>query len=113
MSNTNNMSQDTNMVDSFLSDKKDYIEKRTEELIKAIIELELEKKEIDLSIKVSKAEAKDDGVDIRVVTTVLSKIKARLKKKPNDQDDEDKMEELLLSKAEIIDSIYMLVKPSK
>lgn len=105
-----NETKEINLVDNFLSSKKEYIEGRTEEFIKAIIALELEKKAIDTDIKSIKAEAKADGVDVKTTSKVYSKIKARLKAKPEVLDAEDVLEEQLMNKTEIINEIYYLIK---
>lgn len=102
---------ETGLVDSFLSDKKEFIEQRTEEMLKSVIALEMEKKEIDASIKAIKGEAKDDGVDVKAASKVLRKIKARLKAKPNELEEEDKLEEQLMNKNDLINEIYLLIKP--
>lgn len=102
---------DTAMVDAFLSSKKDFIEKRTTDLIKALISFELEKKEIDAQIKIIKEEAKNDGVDVTKVSKVFNRIKTRLRAKESDLTEEDILEEMILGDIELINEIRILISP--
>lgn len=103
--------QETNLVDNFLISKKEFIDKRTEEYIKAIIALELEKKEIDVSIKGIKKEARNDGVDVKNATKAFNKLKAHLKAKPEDTEEQERMYESFVNNPELVNEIYYLIKP--
>lgn len=99
------------LVDQFLDSNKDELEQKTEELLRSLISLEIEKKEIDGQMKILKDEAKADGVDIAKLTKVYNRLKARLKTKDEDLFIEDKMEENILNNQELVDEIVRLIKP--
>jgi uncharacterized protein (UPF0335 family) len=101
----------TLLVDNFLSSKKEYVQLKTDELIKALIALELQKKEIDYDIKMLKLEARDDGVDVNLVSKVFNKLKTRLRAKQEMLDLEDALEEELLHNSDLISEIKFLIAP--
>jgi uncharacterized protein (UPF0335 family) len=99
------------LVDNFLNSKKEFLEIKTDELLMALISLEMEKKEIDAEIKKVKLIAKDDGVDVNAVSKVFSKIKSRLKTKDEELSKEDILEDHILNSENIINEISELVRP--
>ena len=103
--------QEKLFVDDFLSNKREYIETKTEELLRILISFELEKKEIDNQIKIFKAEAKADGVDVNKVSKVFNRLKSRLRTKQEDLNEEDKLEEAITSNQNLMDEIFRLIKP--
>jgi uncharacterized protein (UPF0335 family) len=102
---------ETSLVDSFLNSKKEYIAQRGDELIKALISMELEKKQIDHDIKLLKLEYREDGVDVALISKVFNKIKSRLRTKQEMIDAEDILEEQLMNNNDIISEIKYLIKP--
>jgi len=74
-----------------------------------LIKLQLDKKAIDEQIKELKADYKEEGIAVGVVTSVVSKLKARAKKNDADIVEEDIITEKLESNQNIQDQIQQLI----
>ena len=102
---------DEMLIDQYLKSKKEFLEIKTEELVKAIIALEQEKKAIDEEIRMVKHLAKEDGVDVNKVSKVVTRLKTKLRAKPEDIAEEDKIEDFILSHQDILSDLKDLIAP--
>jgi len=75
----------------------------------ALITLQIEKKAIDEQIKELKADYKEEGIAVGVVTSVVSKLKAKAKKNDADIVEEDIITEKLEANQNIQDQIKQLI----
>lgn len=86
-------------------ESKEIIQNFSKELLK----LMAHKKSIDEEIKEMKANYKEDGVPVGLVSKVLNRIKTKKKKTPSEQTEENIIEEWLESNKEIDDMITSLI----
>lgn len=86
-------------------ESKEIIQNFSKELLK----LMAHKKSIDEEIKEMKANYKEDGVPVGLVSKVLNRIKTKKKKSPSEQTEENIIEDWLESSKEIDDMITSLI----
>lgn len=79
-----------------------------ENFAKRLLELQKQKKTIDIDIKALKEEFKEEGVPVGVVQKIINKIKAIKKKSDTEIFEEDTIQEWLESNPDIDDSIDRL-----
>jgi uncharacterized protein (UPF0335 family) len=99
-------------IEEFLENNISDIEQSTLEFTKAILALELQKKEIDDDIKELTLEAKDTGVDVVKVKKVITQLKAQFRTKPEDLAVEEQILELIETDNTIINDLKTLVSTS-
>jgi uncharacterized protein (UPF0335 family) len=89
------------MVDEFITDKQEFDEQQTIDFAKAILDCEIQKKEIADTIKDIKAEAKVVGVQVQQVLKSVKDIKAYYKMSDVDRQDNEDMKDILNQDADI------------
>lgn len=90
------------------------IDNKTEDMdifdyAKAIIAGQIEIKAIQDDIKIIKKEAKEDGVLIKEIDSVIADIKRELKKDPSESMIEDEIREKFEANPDLMDSIAMTI----
>jgi CRISPR/Cas system-associated endonuclease Cas1 len=95
-------------IDSCLDVDSENIEDLTLKLTQDILSLELAKNVIDRKIANLKKNAKDKGVNTEMVGKQLTTLKYRMKMKPGQLEEEERVFDLLKSDEKVIDSIKLL-----
>lgn len=108
MSETNYSSEDV-MVEDFLISKKSKTEQDTINYAKALLDLELQIKEIKEDMKVIRDEAKAEGVDVAKVAKSINEIKKALKAKPSDKFEQEKIMEILENNESVVNDVRTLI----
>ncbi len=87
----------------------DEVKGNVESFTKRLINLQLDKKEIDAQIKDLKDEFKEEGVPIGMVVSVINRIKAQKKKTDAERFEEEAIKDWLESNHEIDNAIGTLI----
>lgn len=97
------------MVEGFIQKRDNEERALTLQFAKEILALQIEKKEIDDSIKAIKADAKANGVLVAKVSKALNDIKKLLKTEPSELSEEERIREMLEGAEDIKALIYNLI----
>jgi uncharacterized protein (UPF0335 family) len=90
------------MVEEFITEKKDHETKLTLDFAKAILDCEIQKKDIADTVKDIKAEAKAEGILVKQVMKAVTSIKNAKKLTDLEKAEHDDMVELLSSDSDIM-----------
>ena len=90
------------MVKEFITEKKDHETQVTIDFAKAILDCEIQKKEITDTVKDIKAEAKAEGILVKQVMKAVASIKNAKKLTDLEKVEHDDMVELLSSDSDIM-----------
>lgn len=88
---------------------EEVINKRTQEFANRLLNLQKEKKNIDLDIKELKEEYKLDGVDVTKAVKALNTIKKKMKQSVLDAQDEQNMEDMLAECEDVVLNLNELI----
>jgi len=79
------------------------------EFSERLIEMQLQKKAIDAEIKDLKDEYKEEGIAVSLVTKIVNKMKAQLKKTPGEVLEEDILTEKMEANEKLKDMVSSLI----
>ena len=86
---------------NFVDDNEQDEEQKIISFVKAILSLEIEKKEISTDIREIKKEAKQNGLSVRDITATVQAIMKEMKKTPSELSEIEHMRELLLKSLDV------------
>jgi uncharacterized protein (UPF0335 family) len=89
------------MIDEFITSKQSHEEQLTLDFARAILDCELQKKEITDDIKVIKQEAKDNGILVQHVMKAVKALKQEIKTDELDKRETQAMLDLLGADSDI------------
>ena len=100
---------DKKMVEDFIVNKKSHEEQLTLDFAKAIIDCEIQKKEITEDVKEIKKEAKDNGIQVQYVMKAVKALKAYIKTEDLEKREVDSLYDMLADDADIKFKLETLV----
>ncbi len=103
-------SNDQKMIEDFVEKKRTEEEKITLEFAKAILDCEIQKKEIAENIKDIKSEAKDRGVQVQQIMKVVKQLKDSLKESKTLKDDLSDLSDILMSDSDFKFKLEQLIR---
>jgi len=97
------------MIEDFIETKKTHEEELTLQFAKAILDCELQKKEIGEDIKEIKSEAKENGIMVQQVMKAVKTLKQEIKTDELEKRETENLYDLLVEDSDIIFKIESLL----
>lgn len=100
---------DTEMIEEFITNKNTHETQLIIDFAKAILDCEIQKKEIQNNIKDIKASAKDESIQVKQVMSAVAAMKKELKTPDIDKKETQEMYDILYADSDIRFKIDSLV----